>query len=146
MSLNHNQLQELIINLKPNLSSLTAEGSLHSRSRSTTYIISRRTNRKHIRCPAMGICELYRKHLFCCQECVFIGPLPSNGSTFHNIILRAASSTCRDAIVIHCGYSFMRAHARVCVCRWMSECGYNVDELLFVNVRNTPTQEHTQHL
>jgi hypothetical protein len=36
--------------------------------RLTTYIISRRTHRKHIRCPARDICEPYRKHLFlyCC--------------------------------------------------------------------------------
>jgi hypothetical protein len=33
----------------------------------------------------MDICEPHRKHLFCCQECVFIGPLPSNGSTWHDI-------------------------------------------------------------
>jgi hypothetical protein len=35
ISLNHNQLQELTINLQLNLSSLTAEDSLHSRYRST---------------------------------------------------------------------------------------------------------------
>jgi hypothetical protein len=33
----------------------------------------------------MDICELHRKHLFFCQECVFIGPLTSYGSTCHNI-------------------------------------------------------------
>jgi hypothetical protein len=27
----------------------------------------------------MCICEQHRKHLVCYQECVFIGPLPSNG-------------------------------------------------------------------
>jgi hypothetical protein len=35
--LNHNQLQELAISLQPNPSSLTAEDSPHSRSRSTTH-------------------------------------------------------------------------------------------------------------
>jgi hypothetical protein len=39
MSLNHNQLQELTINLQSNPSSLTAEYSLHSRSRSTTGLL-----------------------------------------------------------------------------------------------------------
>jgi hypothetical protein len=51
----------------------------------TTYIVSRRAYRKHIRCPAMDICELYRKHLFFCQKCVFIGPLPSNRYICYNI-------------------------------------------------------------
>jgi hypothetical protein len=37
ISLNHNQLQELTISLQPNPSSLTAEDSLHSRSRSPTH-------------------------------------------------------------------------------------------------------------
>jgi hypothetical protein len=34
----------------------------------TTYIVSRRIHRKHIRCPAMDICEPHRKSLFlyCC--------------------------------------------------------------------------------
>jgi hypothetical protein len=52
----------------------------------TTYIVSRRIRRKHIRYPAMDMCEPHGKHLFCCQKCVLIGPLPSNGSTFHNLI------------------------------------------------------------
>jgi hypothetical protein len=30
----------------------------------TTYIVSSRTYRKHIRCPSMNICERNRKHLF----------------------------------------------------------------------------------
>jgi hypothetical protein len=30
----------------------------------TTYIVSRRSHRKHICCPAMAMCEPYRKHLF----------------------------------------------------------------------------------
>jgi hypothetical protein len=34
----------------------------------------------------MDICEPHRKHFFCCQECIFIGPLPNNGSTCHRII------------------------------------------------------------
>jgi hypothetical protein len=51
----------------------------------TTYIVSRRTDRKRIRCPAVDICEPQTKYLLCCQECVFIGPLPNNGSTCHNI-------------------------------------------------------------
>jgi hypothetical protein len=77
------------------------------------YVVSRRIHRKHIRCPvmdiyanhientaspigvknaclltrylAMDICAPRRQHLFCCQECVFFGQLPSNGSTCHNI-------------------------------------------------------------
>jgi hypothetical protein len=36
ISLNHNQLQELTINLQPKPSSLTAKDSLHSHSRSPT--------------------------------------------------------------------------------------------------------------
>jgi hypothetical protein len=51
----------------------------------TTYVVSRRIQRKHICCPAMDIWEPQRKHLFCCQECVFIDPLPCNGSTCHII-------------------------------------------------------------
>jgi hypothetical protein len=51
VSLNHNQLQSLTINLQPNTSFLTEEDPLHSCSRSTThlilfcttYIVSRRT-------------------------------------------------------------------------------------------------------
>jgi hypothetical protein len=38
----------------------------------TTYILSRRT---------------HRKHHFCCQECVFIGPLPSNGCYLLSLIV-----------------------------------------------------------
>jgi hypothetical protein len=72
----------------------TAEDSLHSCSHShsdlirfcTTYIqVLRRIHRRHVRCPAMDICEPHRKHLLCCQECVFIGLLSSNGSTCHNM-------------------------------------------------------------
>jgi hypothetical protein len=37
ISLNHNQLQEVIINLQPNPSSLTDENSTQSSSRSTTH-------------------------------------------------------------------------------------------------------------
>jgi hypothetical protein len=37
ISLNHNQLQEIIINLHPSPSSLTAEDPLHSTSRSKTH-------------------------------------------------------------------------------------------------------------
>jgi hypothetical protein len=88
---NHNQLQEITINLQPYPSSLTAEDSPHSRSRSrslslnsdlsrfyTTLIVSRWTHGIHIRCLAMNICEPHRTHLFPCQECVFISPPPSN--------------------------------------------------------------------
>jgi hypothetical protein len=59
----------------------------------TTYIVSRRTHRKHIRCQAIDICEPHRKHLFCCQECLFIGPLPSNRPTCHNIIVPSNPSS-----------------------------------------------------
>jgi hypothetical protein len=44
----------------------------------TTYIVSRRTHRKHIRCPAMDICEPYRKHLF--PHCIY-SALYSSGSS-----------------------------------------------------------------
>jgi hypothetical protein len=73
----------------------------------TTYIASRRTYRKHIRCLAMDIGKEHRKHLFlyciyarCIatevtrllpayslpRECVYQS-LPSNGSTYHSIVL-----------------------------------------------------------
>jgi hypothetical protein len=119
---NHNQLQELIINLQPNTFSLTAEDSPSSHSRSCSLllslisffvllIVSRRIHRKHIRCPATDICEPYRKHLFCLQR-VFISPLPSNGSTCYNIfwlvlysrntaiimVIRRKYSTCQRKI------------------------------------------------
>jgi hypothetical protein len=55
----------------------------HSRVR-----VSRRTHRKHIRFQTMDICEPHRKHFFCCQKCVFIGPLPSSGSTCHIMLLQ----------------------------------------------------------
>jgi hypothetical protein len=44
----------------------------------TTYIVSRWTHTKHIRCPATDICESHRKHffLYCCIYCA----LHSNGS------------------------------------------------------------------
>jgi hypothetical protein len=55
------------------------------------YIDSDRTSRKILslvkiacllaRYLAMDTYEPHRKHLFCCQEYVFIGPLPSNRST-----------------------------------------------------------------
>jgi hypothetical protein len=76
---NHSQLQGLTINLQPNSSSLTAEDSLHFHALSlslsqfsdklliydwTTYIVSRRNHTKHIRCPAMDICEPHRKRRF----------------------------------------------------------------------------------
>jgi hypothetical protein len=38
----------------------------------------------------MDICEPHRKHFFSCQECIFIGSLPNNGSTCHRI-----SAKCR---------------------------------------------------
>jgi hypothetical protein len=41
---NHNQLQEFTVNLQPNPSSLTAEDSLHSRSRSTTDFCQSRSH------------------------------------------------------------------------------------------------------
>jgi hypothetical protein len=41
------------------------------------YIFSRRTHRKHIRCPAMNICELHRKDLF--LYCCIYSALHSNG-------------------------------------------------------------------
>jgi hypothetical protein len=80
---NQSQLQQLTINLQPNPSFLTTEGSLHSRSHSTidlilfctTYIVSRRTLRKHIRCPA--VCEPHRKHVF--LYCLIYSALHSNG-------------------------------------------------------------------
>jgi hypothetical protein len=60
------------IKLQPNLSSLTAEDLLHSRSRShfdlirfsTAYIVSRRTHEKHIRYAGMDMYEPHRKHIF----------------------------------------------------------------------------------
>jgi hypothetical protein len=55
----HNQLQELPANLQPNPSSWTAEDSLHAHSDSilfcTTYIVSRRIHRKHVRCLALDV-------------------------------------------------------------------------------------------
>jgi hypothetical protein len=47
----------------------------------------------------MDIYESHRKCLFCCQECLFIGPLPSNRSTCHNILtqrvrLRVSRRSC----------------------------------------------------
>jgi hypothetical protein len=44
----------------------------------TTYIVSRKTHRKHIRCPAMGTYEPHRKHLF--LYCFNYSALHSNGS------------------------------------------------------------------
>jgi hypothetical protein len=44
----------------------------------TTCIVSRRTNRKHIRCLAMDIYELHRKHLF--FYCCVYSSLHTNGS------------------------------------------------------------------
>jgi hypothetical protein len=44
----------------------------------TTYIVSRRT---------------HRKHHFCCQECVFICPLPSNWCFYCRVLLYALLST-----------------------------------------------------
>jgi hypothetical protein len=73
ITLNQNQLKQLAINLQPNPSSLTVEDSLHSRSTTdfkfdwTTYKVSRRTHRKHIRCLPMDISEPHRKYFFCCQ-------------------------------------------------------------------------------
>jgi hypothetical protein len=51
----------------------------------STYIVSMQTHIKHIRCPTKNICVPHRKHLLCCQECVFIGLLRSNESTCHII-------------------------------------------------------------
>jgi hypothetical protein len=44
----------------------------------TTYTVSTRLHRKHIRCPAMDICEPHRKHLF--LYCCIYSALHSNGS------------------------------------------------------------------
>jgi hypothetical protein len=44
----------------------------------TTYTLSRRIHRKHIRCPATDICEPHRKHLFL-YSCIY-SALHSNGS------------------------------------------------------------------
>jgi hypothetical protein len=41
-------------------------------------MVSRRTHRKHIRCPEMDICEPHRKHLF--NYCCIYSALHSNGS------------------------------------------------------------------
>jgi hypothetical protein len=71
ISRNHNQLQELTINLQPNPSSLTAEDSLHSRFRSTTVLRSVPSYNSTARTP--------RRTCVTCQECVFTGLLPSNG-------------------------------------------------------------------
>jgi hypothetical protein len=53
-----------------------------------TYIVSRRTYRKENTSVAQQ--WIYSNHIentvFCCQECVFIGPLPSNGSTCHSTL------------------------------------------------------------
>jgi hypothetical protein len=43
----------------------------------STYIVSTRTHRKYIRCPAMDICEPHRKHFF--LYCIY-SALHSNGS------------------------------------------------------------------
>jgi hypothetical protein len=87
ISLNHNQLQYLLINLLPNPSSLTVEESPHSHSLSfwlliydwTTYVVSRRTHKQHIRCPVMDICKRHRKHLFFCCTSAY-SALHSSGS------------------------------------------------------------------
>jgi hypothetical protein len=68
VSLNQSQLQEITINLQSNLSSLTAEDSLHSCSRSTTLQLNyadscihsaRTTHRKHsssvVACMSVGV-------------------------------------------------------------------------------------------
>jgi hypothetical protein len=83
---NHNQLQELAINLQSNPCSLTVEDSLHSGSRSTTdfwfttglLIQSRGGSIKNIRCPAMDTWEPHRKHRF--LYCYIYSVLHRNGS------------------------------------------------------------------
>jgi hypothetical protein len=84
-------LQSLVItiNLQPNPSSLTAEDSPHSHSRSKTgcwfttglltCIILRWTHRKDIRCPAM---DIYADHIENTSSSivVFTAPLHRNGS------------------------------------------------------------------
>jgi hypothetical protein len=58
---NYSESQSITIihNLQPNPSSLTAEDSLHSRSDlilfCTTYTVSRRSHRKHVRCLALDV-------------------------------------------------------------------------------------------
>jgi hypothetical protein len=76
LTLNHNQLQKFTISLQPNPSSLTAEDSPHSHSRSATplyFIVICRMPfyNSSARTP--------RKTRVTCQKCVFIGSLPSDG-------------------------------------------------------------------
>jgi hypothetical protein len=74
---NHNQLKQLTINdclrLDPFLFSFDS-------------VLSRGGPIVNIRCPAMDICEPHRKHLFCYQAFMFIGPLPSSVSTWHTML------------------------------------------------------------
>jgi hypothetical protein len=91
----------------------------------TTYIVSTWIHRKHIRCPALDICEPHRKYvlqyLFYCCLCVFQAlpknrypivlhvcfcgtvfsdPLTSNGHMYHNIYLTVYLSML-DLVVLH---------------------------------------------
>jgi hypothetical protein len=63
ISLNHNQLQHLKINdcLSPFLFSFSDWLLIYDW---TTYMVMRRIHRKHIRWPAIEICEPHGKHLF----------------------------------------------------------------------------------
>jgi hypothetical protein len=49
---------------------------------------------------AMDICEPHRKHLFWCQECVFIGLLPGNGY----MLTMQKTPSCDTGSIVACTY------------------------------------------
>jgi hypothetical protein len=115
----------------------------------TTYIDSRRTHRKRIRCSAMDICEPHRKHLFLCciysslhkrklSDCflrirccgnVFTESLPSNESTCQNIIRSSALMSFKRSfpsdisIRLHLPLSYKQASERRVMPIWSSVQG-----------------------
>jgi hypothetical protein len=79
-------------------------------------------HRKPIRCPAMDKCEPHRKHLFCCQQWVFIGPLPSNLHVIFVLLLlllllSSSSSSAWSSSLLRC---YKLPCFVLCVCLFLS--------------------------
>jgi hypothetical protein len=66
----------------------------------TAYIVSRRTHRKHIRWPAVDICEPHKKHRF--LYCCIYSALHSNGNYLIVASLFVVAYCCRLYLTTEC--------------------------------------------